>query len=142
MYIYICIHIYICMYIYEYRCIYIHIDIYIRIYIYIYVYIYTATGAPATWRPTAGSSSRSQRRTRSLHRPHFEFRGTSRRNGSSRPARQAAKHDPPAPRDMPCGEPSDATAHRGHDPPAPRDMPCGEPPGCTANKIIFSLVYN
>ena len=41
------------------------------------------------------------------------LRGTSRRNGSSRPARQASKHDPPAPRDTPFGEPPNATAHHG-----------------------------
>jgi len=36
----------------------------------------TATGEPAPWRPTAGSSSRSQRRARSLHLHHFESRAT------------------------------------------------------------------
>jgi len=36
------------------------------------------TGAPTPWRSTTGSSSRSQRRARSLHRRHFEFLTTAR----------------------------------------------------------------
>jgi len=38
----------------------------------------TATGASAPWRPTIGSSTRSQRRARLLHLRHFEFRATAR----------------------------------------------------------------
>ena len=57
---------------------YIHTHRYIYTYIHMYIYIYTATGAPAQWRPTAGSLSRSQHRNRSMHCCYFEYRVTAR----------------------------------------------------------------